>query len=99
MSSTEAATKIAMITGMVGLLVACSGAPKDAEIARQCETGLKSAYDELNYAKAKGFSGTVDWTKAASLLSAASIQQEFGKYPNCVDKVQRARYYIKQSQL
>jgi hypothetical protein len=40
----------------------------------------------------------VDWTKAASLLSAASIQQEFGKYPNCVDKVRRARYYIEQSQ-
>ena len=56
------------------------------------------AHVELHFAKAKGFSGTVDWTKAASLLSAASIQQEFGKYPNCVDKVRRARYYIEQSQ-
>lgn len=56
------------------------------------------AYEQLDFAKAKGFSGTVDWTKGASLLSAASIQQEFGKYPNCVDKVRRARYYIEQSQ-
>jgi hypothetical protein len=56
------------------------------------------AYEQLDFAKAKGGRGTVDWTKAASLLSAASIQQEFGKYPNCVDKVRRARYYIEQSQ-
>ncbi len=62
------------------------------------KSGLNVAYEQLDFAKAKGFSGTVDWTKAASLLSAASIQQEFGKYPNCVDKVRRARYYIEQSQ-
>jgi len=59
---------------------------------------LKVAYQELDFARANGFGGTVDWTKAASLLSAASIQEEFGKYPNCVDKVKRARYYIGQSQ-
>jgi hypothetical protein len=80
------------------LLAACSGAPKNIEAADQCANGLSAAYDELDYAKAKGFSGTVDWTKAASLLSAASVQKEFGKYPNCIDKVQRARYYIEQSQ-
>lgn len=81
-----------------GVINACSGPPKNAALAEQCENGLKTAYQELDFAKAKGFDGTVDWTKAASLLSAASIQQEFGKYPNCVDKVRRARYYIAQSQ-
>jgi len=48
-------------------------------------------------AKAKGFDGTVEYTKAASLLGAAKIQFEFGKYPNCIDKVQRARAYIAKS--
>lgn len=98
MHSNRSATNVLMIIGAGALLAACSGPPKDAEIANQCEDGLKVAYEELDYAKAKGFSGTVDWTKAASLLSAASIQNEFGKYPNCVDKVGRARYYIEQSQ-
>ena len=97
MSVLENVARIAAIIGIVGSLAACSGAPKNIEVANQCERGLKVAYDELDLAKAKGLSGTVDWTKAASLLSAASIQQEFGKYPNCVNKVRRARYYIAQS--
>ena len=92
------AARIAVIAGIAGVVAACPGGPKDIELARQCKSGLKVAYQELDFAKANGLSGTVDWTKAASLLSAASIQQEFGKYPNCVDKVRRARYYIEQSQ-
>ena len=83
----------------LGLFVAagCAGNP-NSSIARQCENGLSVAYKELDYAKTKGFDGTVEYTKAASLLSAAKIQSEFGKYPNCVDKVNRARAYIAKSQ-
>ena len=87
-----------MIAGVAVLLGGCPGAPKNMEAAEQCAKGLEMAYEELDYAKARGFSGTVDWTKAASLLSAASVQKEFRKYPNCVDTVRRARYYIAQSQ-
>ncbi|GMQ76923.1 MAG: hypothetical protein BMS9Abin01_2227 [Gammaproteobacteria bacterium] len=100
MSAVRKAARIVAIVGIVGIagaIAACPGAPRDIELARQCKSGLKVAYEELDFAKADGFSGTVNWTKAASLLSAASIQQEFGKYPNCVDKVRRARYYIEQS--
>jgi hypothetical protein len=94
----ERVLNIVAAATVAGALSACAGPPKNAALAEQCENGLKTAYQELDFAKAKGFGGTVDWTKAASLLSAASIQKEFGKYPNCVDKVQRARYYIAQSQ-
>jgi len=79
------------------LLAACAGDPLSSQ-ARQCETGLKAAYEELDFAKAKGFDGTVEYTKASSLLGAAKIQYEFGKYPNCIDKVRRARAYIRKSQ-
>ena len=99
MHALRKAAGIVAIVGIAGTIAACPGAPRDIELAKQCRSGLKVAYEELDFAKAKGFSGTVDWTKAASLLSAASIQQEFAKYPNCVDKVRRARYYIEQSQL
>lgn len=98
MSALGIALRIAAVGIVAGAIAACPGQPRDPELAEQCESGLKAAYQELDFAKAKGFDGSVDWTKAASLLSAASIQQEFGKYPNCVDKVRRARYYIEQSQ-
>lgn len=77
-------------------LYACAGNP-NSKIANQCRNGLADAYEKLDYAKVNGFSGTVEYSKAASLLGAASIQEEFGKYPNCVDKVKRAREYIKRS--
>jgi hypothetical protein len=77
-------------------LYACAGNP-NSKIANQCRNGLTDAYQKLDYAKVNGFEGTVEYSKAASLLAAASIQEEFGKYPNCVDKVKRAREYIKRS--
>ena len=80
------------------IVFGCAGSPKNQALAGQCEQGLNSAYEKLDLAKSKGFGGSVNWTKAASLLSAAKIQQEFGKYPNCIDKVKRANYYIKESQ-
>ena len=98
MSAIGPALRITAIAALAGIFAACPGPPRDPALAEQCASGLKKAYQELDFAKAKGLDGTVDYTKAASLLSAASIQQEFGKYPNCVDKVKRARYYIEQSQ-
>ena len=80
------------------LLVGCETNPSSAS-ARQCQQGIKQANKELNFAKAKGFSGTVEFTKAATLLTGASIQYEFGKYPNCIDKVTRARRFIKNSKV
>lgn len=79
-------------------LNACAGAPLRPNQARECASGLSTAYAELDRARAHGFDGTVDWTKAAGLLTAAKIQQQFGKYPNCIDKVRRARFYIHQAQ-
>ncbi len=79
------------------LVISCSGRIATEE-GHQCSEGLRLAYEELDLAKVKGFSGTVAWSKAASLLSAASVQKEFEKFPNCLEKVTRARAYIKESQ-
>lgn len=79
------------------LITGCVTNPS-SRLARQCQDGLKVANKELDFAKAKGFSGTVEYTKAATLLTGAAIQYEFGKYPNCIDKVKRARRFIKNSQ-
>ena len=79
------------------LIAGCETNPA-SKSARQCQDGLKLANKELNFAKAQGFSGTVEYTKAAGLLTGAAIQYEFGKYPNCIGKVKRARRFIKNSQ-
>lgn len=88
---------ILVLSALVVTIAGCAGNP-NSSIANQCENGLSTAYEELDYAKSNGFGGTVEYTKAASLLGAAKIQSEFGKYPNCIDKVNRARAYIKKSQ-
>ena len=78
------------------VVAGCAGNP-NSSLARQCENGLNVAYKEIDFAKAKGFGGTVEYTKAAGLLSAAKIQSEFGKYPNCIEKVDRARAFTAKS--
>ena len=90
-------SKLAALLLSLLILSACAGNP-DSPIALTCERGLKVAYQEIDIANAKGFSGTVEYTKAASLLGAAKVQYEFGKYPDCIDKVERARAYIRKSQ-
>lgn len=60
----------------------------------QCAKGLDAAYAELDLAQAKGVGGVADMSWAASLLAAAKTQQQFGKYPNCIEKVNRARRII-----
>lgn len=72
-------------------------AVNSAKLQKQCSSGLAIANAELSKAKVDGFSSTVSWTKAAALLGAAKIQQQFDKFPNCINKVARARYYIKRS--
>ena len=85
-----------ILVALVAIIAGCAGNPSSS-LAQQCHDGLAVANKELNFAKAKGLDGTVEYTKAASLLGAAKIQSEFGKYPNCIDKVRRARAYIRLS--
>jgi len=80
----------------LGAAAGCAGNPTSSQ-ADQCESGLRVAYRELDFAKANGFDGTVEYSKAAGLLTAAKVQQQFGKYPNCIEKVERARAYIVKS--
>ncbi len=84
------------------LLTTYSLAWADAEtkpdLANQCEHLLNQAEKELTDAKAAGFSSTMAVTKAAGLISAARVQQTFDKFPNCIDKANRAIKYLRTSQ-
>ncbi len=81
----------------LAVLAGCAGNP-NSSVARKCQRDLDTGYKELDFAKSKGFSGTVAWSKAASLLSTAKVQHELEYYQSCIDKVRSARQYIIQSQ-
>ncbi|MBV35976.1 MAG: hypothetical protein CMP47_11100 [Rickettsiales bacterium] len=78
------------------VLTACAGARKGYS-AEQCRQAVDTAYEELNFAKSEGFAGTVNYTKAASLLTAAKTNQTFESYDACVDNAEKARFYIRES--
>lgn len=81
---------------LIFLVAGCAQDRGDAGLGPQCSAGLDAGYMELNRAEADGFGGVVKWSKAASLLGAAKIQQQFEEYQNCVLKVRKARRYLRE---
>ena len=92
---------VIMATIVTVALAGCSSSPtipaKDIALAKQCDKSLDVGYKELNFSNANGFGGSWEYTKAASLLSAAKLQSGFGGYTGCIEKVKTARIYIKES--
>ncbi|CAD5109617.1 hypothetical protein [Zestomonas carbonaria] len=76
------------------LLAGCAGKTAYRET---CANQLDAAWKELDIAKAEGFAGTVSYSKALSLLTAAKTQQQFESYEGCTAKSERARFYIRES--
>ncbi|MBD1588710.1 hypothetical protein [Pseudomonas typographi] len=79
---------------IIAVLTGCSArtAYRDS-----CATQLDGAWSELDLAKAEGFAGTISYSKALSLLTAAKTQQQFEKYEGCSEKAEKARFYIRES--
>lgn len=86
--------RLLVLTLAVLLLPACAGQTSGRE---NCSAQLEAAWQELDLAKAEGFAGTVSYTKAAGLLTAAKTQETFERYAGCIDKAKRARFYIAES--
>jgi len=89
--------RTALILSACLFLAACSGRVA-SRIGQECVEGLRIANQELEDAKVKGFSGSIQWVKAAGLLTDASVHQQLEKYESCADKVRRARIYIKEAE-
>lgn len=80
---------------MIALVLAgCAG---KTAYRGSCASQLGSAWAEFDLAKAEGFAGTVSYSKALSLLTAAKTQQQFEAYEGCTSKSERARFYIRES--
>ncbi len=76
------------------LVAAACAEPGEASYRAACEQGLEDGFAALGRAEARGLQGSANWTRAASLLSAARVQKEFGEYQNCAVKVQSAQSYL-----
>lgn len=76
------------------VLAACAGDAADRGLGPSCAAGISAATKELKAAKAAGFGDSIEWGKAASLISAAKIQEQFSEYQNCVQKTRDARRFI-----
>lgn len=76
-------------------LVGCAGSNKPYRDS--CANQLDAAWRESDIAKTEGFAGSVSYTKAISLLTAAKTQQQFEAFAGCSQKAEKARFYIRES--
>ncbi|WP_036230997.1 hypothetical protein [Marinobacterium jannaschii] len=83
---------------MAVLLAGCAGKPNQGRVDLACHSGIEAAYDELSFARSQGFSGSVAWTKASTLLGSAKVMEQVENYDGCLANVEKARFYIRQSQ-
>ena len=76
------------------MMVGCAGktAYRDG-----CARELEAAWEEQSLAEAEGFAGTVSYSKALALLTAAKTQQQFEGFEGCMRKAQKARFYLRES--
>ena len=88
--STLAALAFLLLAGCGGKIATTQG--------QECSSQLHTANQELQDAKVKGFGGTIEWLKAADLLLAAGTQEQLERFDSCLDKVGRARAYIRAAQ-
>lgn len=91
-------TKTLAVAAVFAILGAgCAGGPKPYHDA--CAAELDQAWQELSIAEAEGFAGTVSYSKALSLLTAAKTMQTVENFDSCYEKAKAARYYISESRL
>ena len=79
---------------LLGAVVLAGCERGERSLGPACRYELSEGGRELEYARANGLSDSVAWTKAASLLTAAKVQEQFGEYENCAQKAREARYHL-----
>jgi hypothetical protein len=78
----------------IAVLTGCAG---KTQFRNACASETAIAWEELDIAKADGFAGTVSYTKAFSLLTAARTMQTVENFDNCYRHAKDARFYIRES--
>jgi len=82
---------------LAAIAMIASGCATATNGRERCGLLLDTAWNELDLAKAQGFSGTVSYSKAAGLLTRAKTNQVVEDYAECIETAERARFYIAES--
>lgn len=82
---------------LILLAVVVAGCAGKTHMRSTCAQELGTAWDELDIAKAEGFAGTVSYTKALGLLTAAKTMQTVENFERCSIQAKDARFYIQES--
>lgn len=78
------------------LLNGCAHKPEPARTPNEeCRYQIDEGYKDLDRAKSANPSSAADIFRAAAILSAATVQRQFDKFPECIDKATRARELLK----
>ncbi len=88
--------KIALFASLLSVLL-LSGCAANQTHRSLCKSEVDEGWQELDLVAADGFSGSVSYAKALSLLTAAKTMQTLEKFDSCVDKAKRARFYMAQA--
>ena len=83
--------------GLITLTVLLSACAGKTQFRSACDKEVDAAWSELSIAKADGFSGTVSYTKAFSLMTAARTMQAVKNFDNWYNNAKDARFYIRES--
>jgi hypothetical protein len=90
---TKPTIKPAILIVALTALTSLSGCAGKVDGRTACANSVDAAWDVLNIAETEGFSGSVSYSKALSLLTAAKFQQSIENFDSCIDKAQRANSY------
>ncbi len=82
---------------IITLCALISGCAAKQTHRSSCGVELDSAWQELDIAKAKGFSGSISYSKAFGLITLAKSMQTVENFDGCMKHAQDARYYIRQA--
>lgn len=88
-----------MVISLIMFSVLLAGCAAKQTYRSTCASELDAAWEELDVANVKGFSGSVSYSKAVGLISLARTMQTVENFDNCIKHAQDARYYISQSRL
>lgn len=89
--------KILTSSCLIVLAVTLSACAGKTQFRSACDKEIEAAWSELSIAKAEGFSGTVSYTKALSLITAARAKQTVENFDGCYNSAKDSRFYIRES--
>lgn len=83
-----------LLATMLSLSAGCARNPFRTP-ADECRALLDKGYADLELVGSPNPSAAVDIARAVGLLSAATFQRQFEKYPECIDQAGRAHDLLK----